>query len=211
MNRLTYSICVLIFSITSVFSQNNSDAEHVISDFIGKLKSATIVTNFNLKVSEKNSVNSHLNSGSFILRANKFVLEMDAMKVWFDGKTQWAFLTKSNEVTISEPTDNELAQTNPLAILSAYKIKSLIRFSKTVSDKNYIIDLTPKDKKSDFVKIEVQINKASGNLVSMKMSNKNGQLINLIITGFRRDSKVAEEDFVFHPSKFKGVNINDIR
>jgi len=50
-------------------------------------------------------------------------MEMDEMQAWFDGKTQWAYMAQNNEVSITEPTEKELAETNPMAILSGYKTK----------------------------------------------------------------------------------------
>ena len=211
MKRLTYSICLLIISIVTVSAQNKADAEKVVSDLLAQMRSNAITVSFTLKVSGKNSVNSQLNSGTFTLKANKFVLEMDELKAWFDGKTQWAYLTESNEVTISEPTEAELAQTNPLAILSAYKSKCLIKFSKTASAQYYLIDMLPRDKKSDFTKIEVQVAKSSGNLVSIKMTGKKGQTTLLSLSNYRKGVKVTDEMFVFNKVRFKGVTMNDMR
>lgn len=211
MKRLTYSICLLIISIVTVSAQNKADAEKVVSDLLAQMRSNAITVSFTLKVSGKNSVNSQQNSGTFTLKANKFVLEMDELKAWFDGKTQWAYLTESNEVTITEPTEVELAQTNPLAILSAYKSKCLIKFSKTTSTQYYLIDMLPRDKKSDFTKIEVQVAKSSGNLVSIKMTGKNGQTTLLSLSNYRKGVKVTDDMFVFNKARFKGVSVNDLR
>lgn len=211
MKRLTYSICLLIISIVTVSAQNKADAEKVVSDLLAQMRSSAITVSFTLKVSGKNSVNSQQNSGTFTLKANKFVLEMDELKAWFDGKTQWAYLTESNEVTITEPTEAELAQTNPLAILSAYKSKCLIKFSKTASAQYYLIDMLPRDKKSDFTKIEVQVAKSSGNLVSIKMTGKNGQTTLLSLSNYRKGVKVTDDMFVFNKARFKGVSVNDLR
>ena len=109
MNKFTYSIAILIFSIPGIFAQNNPDAERVINNLLNSAKTNAIKTNFKLSVTEKNALNSHSNSGTFILKANKFVLEMDETKAWFDGKTQWAYMEQNNEVSITEPTDTELA------------------------------------------------------------------------------------------------------
>jgi len=71
---------------------------------------------------------------------------MDEMKAWFDGKTQWAYMAQNNEVSITEPSEKELAETNPMAILSGYKTKTVIRFSKTKSTNNYVVEMIPKVK-----------------------------------------------------------------
>jgi outer membrane lipoprotein-sorting protein len=95
--------------------------------------------------------------------------------------------------------------------LSAYKSKCLIKFSKTASAQNYLIDMLPRDKKSDFTKIEVQVAKSSGNLVSIRMTDKKGQTTLLSLTNYRKGVKVTDDVFVFNKTRFKGVSVNDIR
>jgi len=211
MNKFTYSIAVLIFSIPGVFAQNTTDAERVINNLLNSAKTNAIKTNFKLSVTEKNALNSQSNSGTFILKANKFVLEMDETKAWFDGKTQWAYMEQNNEVSITEPTDTELAQVNPMAILSGYKLKSNIRFGKSKSAQNYFVEMTPKQKNNDFTKIKVVVGKNTGHLVSIKMNLKNGSSMSLTLSNYQKGIKVTDDTFVFNKNKFKGVTINDLR
>lgn len=211
MYKFKYSIIVFIFSILSASAQNNTDAERVISDLISNIKTNAVRTNFNLVVSGKNNVNSQSNSGTFTMKANKFVVVMDEMKVWFDGKTQWAWVSQSNEVSITEPTETELADMNPLAILSAFKTKSKIGFSKTKSNLNYAIELIPKVKNTEINKVEVQINKSTGNLVALKMNSKNGSSTLLTLRNYQKGVNVTDADFIFNKAKYKGVTINDLR
>ena len=126
-------------------------------------------------VSEKNDSQTQSSSGSFTLKGTKFILEMEALKLWFDGKTQWSYVQQNNEVSITEPSEKELAETNPMAILSGFKSKCLIRFSsKTKSEQNYCLEMVPKLKNKDLVKIEVQVNKNNGNLFLICIYYTNG-------------------------------------
>lgn len=211
MKRLTYSILALIISISSIQAQKAADAEKLITNFLTNAKTNAIKTNFKLTVTEKNAVNLQSSSGSFTMKGNKFVLEMDQLKAWFDGKTQWSYMVDNNEVSITEPTDKELGETNPMALLSNYKAKFGIRFSKTKSAQNHIIEMIPKVKNDDFSKVEVSLNKANGNLSSIKISDKKGKTTNLIVTNFQKGIRVADNIFTFDKSKYKGVLINDLR
>lgn len=57
--------------------------------------------------------------GSMLLgNDGKFALSMGDIKVYYDGKTQWAYSATDKEVTILNPTADELADGNPAAILS---------------------------------------------------------------------------------------------
>lgn len=210
MKRLIYSICLLAISISSIYAQNNTDAERVINNIITQAKSKAIKTNFTLSVSEKNSLNLQSTSGVITIKANKFILVMNEMKVWFDGKTQWAFVDQINEVSITEPTEQELATINPISILSGFKAKSKIQFGSLKSKDNYNIIMTPKIK-SDITNVEVISTKKTGKLVSIKLTNKNKSTTLLTVNNYQTGITVSDEEFIFRKEKYKGITINDLR
>lgn len=211
MQKFILSIFLLINSIVGANAQKNIDAERLITNFINTTKTEAIRTGFNLKISEKNAVNSQQVSGTFVLKGNQFYLEMDEVQVWFDGKTQWAFMKESNEVSITEPSEEELAAINPVSILSAYKKASTIQFGKVKNEKNHIIVMTPKSKEATFIKVEVQLVKVSGNLYSIFMQERKGMTNQLTLYNYQKNVPINQNIFVFDKSKFKGVTINDLR
>jgi len=212
MKKIIYSIALLFFCFQITVAQTDAKADKIVSDLLAEAKSSAIKTNFKLAISEKSNSQAQVSMGTFTIKGNKFVLEMPGMKVYFDGKTQWAYVAKNNEVSITEPSEKELSETNPMAILSGFKAKSIIRFSSKVkSALNYCIEMTPKAKNQDIVKIEVQITKSNGSLYSIKLINKNGGTSLLSLTNFQKNVKVADAIFVFNSAKYKGVEVNDLR
>lgn len=205
---------ILLLLLTSQFTsaQNNAQAERILTDLLTSAKTSAIKTNFKLIVREKTNSQPQISEGTFTLKGNKFVLELEEMKAWFDGKTQWSYVLQNNEVSITEPSEKELAETNPMAILSGFKTKCLIRFSaKIKSDQNFCIEMIPKDKKNDITKIDVQVNKTSRNLFSIKLTNRNGSISTLTLTDFQKGLNVSDHLFVFNANKYKGVVVNDLR
>ena len=206
-----YSILLSIISIQPVVSQNDADAQRIIDSFLNLAHSNVITARFTVSVIEKNGVNSYTNSGTFTLKGNRFVLEMQEMKVWFDGKTQWAYQKSGNEVTITEPSVQELVQTNPMAILGNYRNKCNILFCKTSSE-YWCIQLTPKSNKNeDIAEIEVQFLKTDGIPQSITVSQKNGTRTVLMLSQFQKNAKVSEQIFTFDAKKYKDAYINDLR
>jgi outer membrane lipoprotein-sorting protein len=202
---------VLLFSFQFSAAQNNPQAEQILTDLLSSAKTNAIKTDFKLAVTNKNAPAVQIVTGYFTLKGSKFVLDMDQMKVWFDGKTQWSYVSQNKEVSITEPTEKELSETNPMAILSGYKTKCIIRFSKTKSIHNYCIEMIPRAKSSEISKIEVQVNKTNLNLFSIKMTNKNGSITLLTLSNFQKGIKTTDNFFVFNASRFKGVVENDLR
>jgi outer membrane lipoprotein-sorting protein len=192
-------------------AQNNTDAEKVINNLIASVKATAVKTNFQLSVTEKNGVTSQPVSGTFVLKANKFTIEMDETKAWFDGKTQWAYLKSDNEVTITEPTVDELAQINPMAILASFKAKSWIRFGKTKSTNSELIELIPKSKKDEFLKAEVQLNKKTKTLEFIRLVDKKKSITLLKLTNYKNIGNVTDDMFTFKKANYKQIQINDLR
>jgi len=206
------SIIFSILTLQIISAQKNTEAEKIISELLTSAKTSAIKTSFKLISLQKKDPIPQISSGTFTLKGTKFVLEMEAMKVWFDGKTQWAYVHQSNEVSITEPSEKELSETNPMAILSGFKAKSFIRFStKVKSNQNYCIELTPKTSQKDIQKIEVQVNKSNENLFSIKITNKNGDESVLTLSNYQKGLDINENTFVFNALKYKGVTINDLR
>lgn len=209
--KLKLSIILFIISISGLTAQNNADAEKVIDQLISSVKTNAIRTNFKLVVNEKNAVNSQSVTGTFTLKGSKFILDMGNAKVWFDGKTQWSYMSDDNEVSVTEPSQEELATTNPMAVIAGFKQKSVTKFAKTQSVQNHIIELIPSQTKADFKKVEVQVNKSNGNLVSLKLTDKKGVISSLILTNYQKAGNVSDKSFTFDKSAFKGVTVNDLR
>ncbi len=58
--------------------------------------------------------------GSIIIAGGKFTITTPVLEVWYDGTTQWTLLRSSSEVNVTEPTADELMESNPFAILRNY-------------------------------------------------------------------------------------------
>ncbi|OIP83804.1 MAG: hypothetical protein AUK44_04280 [Porphyromonadaceae bacterium CG2_30_38_12] len=211
MNKFSSSIAVLVFSIVSLTAQNNADAQKVIDKLTTSIQTTAVKTNFELLITEKNAVNSQPVLGTFVMKANKFTLDVNETKAWFDGKTQWTYLRTDNEVTITEPTVDELAQINPMIILASFKVKSWVRFGKTKSANAILIELVPKNKKDDFTKIEVLLDKKSTTPKNIRIVSKNKSVTSLKMMNYRQIDNLPAETFTFNKNKYKNTLINDLR
>ena len=211
MLKYIISISLFINSIIAVNAQQKSDAQTVINNLLQTVRTETIQADFKLDVKQKNNVNSQSVSGNILLKSNLFYLNMDEVQVWFNGKTQWSLMKSNNEVTIIEPTEQELAEVNPVAILSALKAKSTIRFSKTKAENLYIVELLPKQKNADIQLAEIKFLKKNNQLVSMKMIQKNGNTTTIVLNNYKTGVKASPLSFQFDKAKFPKVTVNDLR
>ncbi len=152
--------------------------------------------------------------GTVDIKGDKFVLKTPDMITWFDGTTQWLFLERNEEVNISNPTGEELQATNPALLLRSYKKGFTAKYKGESTAPNgkaaYDIELTPK-KKSDIVRVELQIEKFSGLPASIAVFSKNG-ISNTIRIG-KMETGVNQPDrfFVFNEKDYPDAEIVDLR
>ena len=209
--KIIYVLVLSAFSAVNIFAQNDKNAEKLLTDVLNQVKTTAIRTNFHLSVAQKGS-RAMSSAGVFTLKGKKFMLEMEETKAWFDGKTQWAYVKQNNEVSITEPDEKELSETNPMAVLGNYKATCKISFSKTKSATENVIDLVPAANNKSGVKlVTVCINKKTGILSSIKVTNTNGTVSLLSVYNFQKGINVDDSYFTFDKSKFKKVTINDLR
>lgn len=211
MLKFIYSIALFTNSIFHANAQQKANPEEVISKFVESFRQQAIQSDFTIKVSEKNSLNSQEFSGTIVLKADHFFLETDDLMVWFDGKTQWAYLKTGNEVNITNPTAEELAATNPVSIISSIRSVSRIQFGKSKNNLYQVIELIPQNKKNDFRKIEIRIDKKSDIPHTINIEYQNGIKNELIFTNYRKNVSINPKTFVFDKTKYKEVLINDLR
>lgn len=203
-------IAAMMVSV-SAFGQIKS-ATSVMNSMVNVLKNNTIQTNFGLVVKDANSTSPSIMGGTFLMKGNQFNFNTKEMQVYFDGKTQWAYMPEINEVSISTPTEKELAETNPLALLQAYSSKSTTRHIKNNAAKDaYTIELTPKDKASEIKKIQVVVNKKTYYPQSIQLVDKKGMISTLALTKFQTGVKTDDKTFTFNSSIYKDIEINDLR
>ncbi|MFV0472507.1 MAG: LolA family protein [Paludibacteraceae bacterium] len=210
MRKITWIFVAFLALFSSeINAQNDSKAVTIIEQILNFSKNDAVKTNFTLVTKTVASKEQRL-SGDITMKGDKFLLNIGGMNVLFDGKTQWAYSEDINEVTITEPTKKEIAETNPMAILAAYKANSAIKMIKS-SSTTHTIQITPKAVDSDIKKVLVNVNKKNNYPLSIQITNKKGDITTLTFSQFKSDLKISENVFAFNKNKYKNLETNDLR
>lgn len=154
--------------------------------------------------------NGNSSSGSMTIAGQKFHLSTPQMKVWFDGKTQWAYSPSARECNVTEPTPEEVAQTNPLSILSAVTGNFNMKLLKSSATEQRI-ELTPKRKSADFASAILVVNPANGLPREITVKDSRGTSTTIRITSIKAGKQMAIGAFRFNPAQFRGVEVVDLR
>ena len=112
----------LFLPFATGWAQNGNEARAILDKTYSAFNASEgIRLSFTLSSLDQNDKLFDTQEGEASIKGDKFHLEMEAMDVWFDGKTQWVLIKEVNEVNISQPTTQEIASISPLALLALYK------------------------------------------------------------------------------------------
>lgn len=152
--------------------------------------------------------------GTIDMRGDKFTLVTPDMITWFDGKTQWSYVERNDEVNVSTPSGEELQFTNPAILLRVYKkgfTPEYIGESTAANGKAaYDIELTPK-KKGDIIRVELQIEKFSNFPAAIKVEAKNGITNTIHISKLKTGVNQPDDFFVFKEGDYPDAEVIDLR
>ena len=198
--------CILHFAFCiDLVAQNDKEAERRVKAVVSELKQSVYEGRFTLLYYNAQSETTNKESGNLTIKGNKFRMTLGANETKFDGKTQWVFVSEYNEVSITEPTEEELREINPLAMIEYYVTKE-----KISQGEDGAINFYPTEPKgSEYFRIELRLNKA--NLPTrLVIHQKNGDKITLVWDSLNK-TKVGDEYFAFDVAKYPNVEVNDLR
>lgn len=152
--------------------------------------------------------------GIIEMKGNKFFYSTPEMKVWFDGKTQWTYMARNDEVNVTTPSGEELQQINPMLILKSYKKGFSASYKGQVTASNgkmaYQVLLIPKSGK-DIEKIELQIEKNNHLPTSIIINAKNDLRSTIRISKLQTGINQGDGTFVFNKKNYPNAEIIDLR
>jgi len=152
--------------------------------------------------------------GTIRLKGEKFLLDADGVKTWFDGRTQWSYLTNSDEVNVSEPTPEELQSINPYALLSIYKQGYHMKLGKTDvygGKPAYEVILTASDRKKDLQCVIIYVTKDTFQPLCISMTQKGGNSVAIRITSYKAGESYNDHLFTFDKKAYPTAEVIDLR
>lgn len=153
-------------------------------------------------------------NGVIHLKGEKFMLRTEDAITWFDGKTQWSYLSGSDEVNVSTLTEAELQSANPYALLQVYQHGFNYQMGTTKNFRGKQVNevvLTAKNKAQDTQRILLYITKDSYQPVYILMEQRDKSRSEITITGYQTGMKFADSAFVFDKKQYPRAEIIDLR
>lgn len=170
---------------------------------------------FNLVI-EVPGEKKQIQKGKVSQSKNGYRLAMDQQTIISDGKTNWIYLKKNNEVQITDADPNDAnGLLTPNQLLQLYKKgEYLYAIIDKVSENGVVltqIEFKPVDKKSEYSKIRLAVNEKSQLISSVKAFAKDGSRYTFAVTKHNTAAKHPNGHFTFDKSQFPGAHIEDLR
>lgn len=154
--------------------------------------------------------NGNSSSGSMSVAGRNFHLSTPEMKVWYDGKTQWSYAPSAGEVNVTEPTSEELAQTNPLSILSNLNKNFTCRRLKAPAGLEKI-ELIPRRKNADMASVILTLKTSTSLPQEIAVKDAKGVVTTVKISSITGGKTKPAGSFRFNQAAYPGVEVVDLR
>ena len=199
MKKLLLMFMAVTFCLGS-WSQNARQILDKTAKVIGNKSGAS--ANFQVSSTKLGST-----SGTIAIKGNKFNARTPQAIIWYNGKTQWTYLKKTNEVNVSNPTQAQQMSMNPYTFINIYKTG----YNMDVKNNggNYVVHLNAQNQKRSVAELYITINKQTYVPSKVRMrQGKNWSTIN--ISNFQAKN-IPNASFAFNAKEFPSAEIVDLR
>lgn len=146
-------------------------------------------------------------SGTIAVKGGKFNARTPQAIVWFNGKTQWTYMKKNNEVNISTPTQAQQQMMNPYTFINVYKTG--YKMSSTKVGGSYEVHLVAQNQKRSIQEMYVTVNSKTYVPSRVKMKH-NGRWYTVTISNFSA-KKLPDSLFTFNSKDYPSAEVIDLR
>lgn len=143
-------------------------------------------------------------SGSVAIKGDKFNAITKNTIIWFDGKTQWLYNKKSQEVNISTPKNAQLASMNPYFFLTIYK--KGYKLNQTANANGYNVHAF--DGKTGIKEIYILTDRQY-NIKKIKLK-QGGQWLSITINNLTHKT-ISDSAFRFNAKEYPKAEVIDLR
>jgi outer membrane lipoprotein-sorting protein len=208
------SILFLLFFAVTINAQKDPKAKEILDDVSATTKSFSTIRVKFLNILENRQENLvDTISGYAFLKGSKYKLILPGHEIFSDGATVWTYMKDAEEINITEPDEESVM--NPANIFTIYEKGFKYRFIQETSFKGkniYEIDLYPeKPKKEKYTRITIKIDKSKKQILSIKSFGRDGINNEIEVVEFKPDVTINDKIFIYEESRYKGVEVIDMR
>lgn len=149
--------------------------------------------------------------GTLKMQGKKFYLATNDLTTWYDGKTMWTYAPSIDEVNITTPTRQELAEINPYMLLDDYKQSFMVKELSSSQKGERIFRLTPTKRNTSMSQIVLTIATASNAPISFEITDNNNRKVLIAVTNYNDKVTLPASTFKFDSTQLPYVTVIDLR
>ena len=202
MKKILSLLLVLLAGLITVSAASSaSDTRKILDKAAQKVNlSKGASANFTIK-----GGNWGATSGTLAVKGKKFQATTPGAIIWYNGKTQWVYNKKSEEVNVSTPSAAQQQSMNPYTFLTLYK--NGYTMSHTTSASGYEVHLK-RTGGSGIPELYVLVSK-DYNIRQIRLK-QNGKWITININSLKQAS-FSDSKFTFSAKDYPKAELIDLR
>ncbi|MBD8488065.1 outer membrane lipoprotein carrier protein LolA [Echinicola sp. CAU 1574] len=158
---------------------------------------------------------SQTSNGEVAVKGNRYKLVLDDQEVYNDGQTVWTLIKSGNyqEVTINTVNTSE-DELTPSSIYNLYRKGYDYSLNGETSKNGKAVQeilLVAENKKAQFQKIKLFVEKNKKDLVAWEVADSDGGTFKYEFKDVKTDIALDNAYFVFDPKKHPGIEVIDLR
>ncbi len=177
--------------------------DDVLQQFFQNIEKKTLESDFTVTMSSKATQPTSM-TGHIVMHGEQFVAEIMGMEIAYDGITLYTYNEGNDELTLSNPMPDELAEVNPL--LFAKALTDLYQAETREENGIYKVTLLPDRQNTGVQEFTLQIRKYDLMPLSASMKEQGMKITTLL---FRQPTFTTSAPY-FKLEK-PGAYINDLR
>jgi len=198
MERIKVFVLMLLMTVASY----GQTAKQVLDKAASAVSNKSGVTaSFTLKGGQMND------KGTISIKGKKFHATTPDAIIWFDGKTQWTYVKKNDEVNVSTPNESQLQALNPYKFI--YMYKKGYTYTMTKKSNGYEVHLTATDKKRSVQEMYITVNKST--YIPSQIRVKHSKGWNTIEVSNFKKANLSDGIFRFNSKDFPKAEVIDLR
>lgn len=201
MNKIYFLLIAAAVVTGSAKAQNDASAKRIFDAVTAKLKTYKgINAGFTLiSKSPSGKTNNNVN-GKISIKRNKYYIKEGSTEIFSDGNKTWNY-NGNDEVTVTAADADDQAFTPQKLLTDFYDKDFTYKLISSAGNYNQI-QLTPIDKRKNFQKINVFVDKSKMMITRAKVVDKSSNTIDFNLKNINTNADIADNTFVFDQKKY---------
>lgn len=201
MKRIVALVLVVIVSLNSTQAQNDPAAKKVLDGVSANIKNFKAITsNITIKSLSSKGVSNGSKSGTISYKNKKYLLKQGKTEVICDGNKVYNF-DGNNTITVTGADEAE-SLLSPQKLFSNFYDKDFTYKLVSSAGTAYQIELTPTDKRKNFSKVLLFIDKTKNMFTKVNILDKGNNKTEISLSNLNTNATLSDAMFVFNKSKY---------